>query len=162
MFICSSYCLLCMFSVSDSSIYMIYWRSFNFLILLVISCTCIPGPHHLIMYTCACYARHLTLLYVLTGLRLTTLNSHVQILETGPWWPCCIWSEYAADLFVTIGVQQKLGSSPQLFLLVLSCLVLETPLVAREHLSVFVYLFKRCTFVFWWCNIPVILYHSLW
>ena len=37
------------------------------LILLVISCTCIPGSHHLIMYTCACYARHLSLLYVLTG-----------------------------------------------------------------------------------------------
>ena len=32
-----------------------------FLILLVISCTCMPGPHHLIMYTCACYARHLAL-----------------------------------------------------------------------------------------------------
>jgi len=30
MYLCSSYCLLCMFSVSDSSIYMIYFRSFNF------------------------------------------------------------------------------------------------------------------------------------
>ena len=30
MYLCSSYCLLCMFSVSDSSIYMIYCRSFNF------------------------------------------------------------------------------------------------------------------------------------
>jgi len=38
-----------------------------FLILLVISCTCVPGPHHLIMYTCACYARHLALFYVLAG-----------------------------------------------------------------------------------------------
>ena len=35
--------------------------------LLVISCTCVPGPHHLIMYTCACYARHLALFYVLAG-----------------------------------------------------------------------------------------------
>ena len=26
-----------------------------------------PGPHHLIMYTCACYARHLALFYVLAG-----------------------------------------------------------------------------------------------
>ena len=38
-----------------------------FLILLVISCTCMPEPHHLIMYTCACYAHHLALLYVLAG-----------------------------------------------------------------------------------------------
>jgi len=38
-----------------------------FLILLVISCTCMSGPHHLIMYTCACYARHLALSYVLAG-----------------------------------------------------------------------------------------------
>jgi len=35
--------------------------------LLVISCTCMPGPHHLIMYTCACYTRHLALSYVLAG-----------------------------------------------------------------------------------------------
>ena len=68
------------------------------LMLLVIACTCMPGPHHLIMYTCACHARHLALLYVLTGVA-TTLDSHVQILETGPWWPCCSWSEYAANFF---------------------------------------------------------------
>ena len=30
MYLCTSYCLLCMFSVSDSLIYMIYCRSFNF------------------------------------------------------------------------------------------------------------------------------------
>ena len=57
--------------------------------LLVIACACMPEPHHLIMYTCAHYACHLALLYVLTGLRLTTLDSHVQILEIGPWWPYC-------------------------------------------------------------------------
>jgi len=56
--------------------------------LFVITYTCILRPHHLIMYTCTCYARQLALLYVLSELRLTTLNSHVQILETGPWWPC--------------------------------------------------------------------------
>ena len=84
--------------------------------LLVIACTCMPEPHHLIMYTCAWYARHLALSYVLAGLHLTTLDPHVQILETGPWWPCCSWSECAADPSVTIGVQQKLGSLPQLFL----------------------------------------------
>jgi len=29
--------------------------------LFVITCTCILGPHHLIMYTCICYARYLAL-----------------------------------------------------------------------------------------------------
>ena len=37
------------------------------LMLLIIFCTRMPVPHHLIMYTCACYARHLALLYVLAG-----------------------------------------------------------------------------------------------
>ena len=76
----------------------------------------VPRPHYLIMYTCVCDTRHLTLLYVLTGLRLTTLDSHVQILETRPWWPYCTWSKYTADSSVTVGAQQKLGLSPQLFL----------------------------------------------
>jgi len=67
--------------------------------LFVITCTCILGPHHLIMYTCICYARQLASLYVLVGLRLTTLHSHVQILETGHWWPCCSWSECADRTF---------------------------------------------------------------
>jgi len=78
----------------------------------VISCTCILGSHHLIMYTYTCYAHHLASLYVLAGLHLTTLDSHVQILETGPWRPCCSRSECTADPSVMIGVQQKLGSTP--------------------------------------------------
>ena len=43
------------------------WSRFTviFLILLVISCICMPRPHHLIVYTCAYYARHLVLSYVL-------------------------------------------------------------------------------------------------
>jgi len=44
--------------------------------LFVITCTCILGPHHLIMYTCTCYARHLALLYVLAGLRLVGPKAH--------------------------------------------------------------------------------------
>jgi len=118
------------------------------LMLFVILCTCILGPHHLIMHTSTCYTRHLALLYVLVGLCLTTLDSHVQILEIEPWWPCCSRSECAADPPVVVRVQQKLGrrrnSSFQLF----SCLALEVPLAAREHLSVFVYLFALCTLVF--------------
>ena len=118
------------------------------LMLHVIACTGMPGPRHLIMYTYACYARHLALLYVLTGLHLTTLDSHVQILEPRPWWPYCSWSERAADPLVVVRVQQKLGnrrsSSFQLFF----WLALEVPLAAREHLSAFIYLFIWCTFTF--------------
>jgi len=109
-------------------------------------CAYIHDTHF--MYTCTYYACHLALLYVLAGLHLTTLDSHVQILEPGPWWLGCNWSECAADPLVVVRVQQKLGrrrrSSFQLF----SCLAHEIPLAAREHLSAFVYLFVLCTLVF--------------
>jgi len=133
------------------------------LMLLVIACTCMSGPHHLIMYTCSCYARHLTLLYVLAELRLTTLNSYVQILETGPWWPCCSWSECAADPSVMIGAQQMLGSSPQLSLPVpLLFGSRDSSCCSWAPLSFCIYLHMMYFYIFWWCNIPVILYHSLW
>jgi len=45
------------------------------------SCTRVPIMHAIWLYS----------LYSL-GL-LTTLDSHVQILESGPWQPCCTWSE---------------------------------------------------------------------
>ena len=76
------------------------------LMLFVITCTCILGPHHLIMHTCTCYARHLALLYVLAGLRLTTLDSHVQILETGLWWPCCSRSECGSTVVIYIPTEK--------------------------------------------------------
>ena len=69
----SRHCFLCMLSDSDLSIYM-YLFHFRFTVvplisfmLLVIACTCIPEPYHLIMYMCAWYARHLALPYVLAG-----------------------------------------------------------------------------------------------
>ena len=72
-YLSSRHYFLCMFSDSDLSIYM-YLLDFGFtvvplisLMLLVIAYTCMPEPHHLIMYTCAWYARHLALLYVLVG-----------------------------------------------------------------------------------------------
>ena len=156
MFICSSYCLLCMFSVSDSSIYIIYWRSFNF---PYVTCTCMFGPHHLIMYTCASYARHLALLYVLAGLRLTTLNSHVQILETGPWWPCCSWSEYAADpcddrsaaKAWSIVAALSPSSSPVWFSRPLLLLVSTSQLLYISSYDALLY--------FWWCNHVLILFY---
>jgi len=78
--------------------------------------------------------------YMYSGLHLTTQNSHVQILESGPWWSFCSWSECAADPLMVIGVQQNLGhwcsSSSQLF----SCLAPEV-LLLLVRTSVFVYLF---------------------
>ena len=153
---CFSYCFLCIFSVLDSSIYMIYYRSFNFP--YITYHFLYLGPHHLIIYTCACYARHLTLLYVLVALSLITLDSHVQILETGPWWPCCSWSEYAADPSMTIGVQQKLGCCRSSSSQFLSCLAPEA-LLLLVNTSQLLYIFH--VFYFWWCNIPIILCHSL-
>ena len=73
MYLCSLYRFPCMLSDSDLLIYM-YLLDLGFtvifliyLMLFVISCTCMPRPHHLIMYTCACYACHLALFYVLAG-----------------------------------------------------------------------------------------------
>ena len=100
----------------------------------------------------------LALLYVLAGLRLTTLNSHVQILETGPWWPCCSWSECAADPSVTIEVQQKLESSPQLFLPVPLLFGSRDPSCCSwAPLSFCISLRLMYFCIFWWCTIPVIL-----
>jgi len=69
----SRHYFLCMLSDSDLLISM-YLLHFGFTVvplisfmLLVIACTYMPEPHHLIMYTCAWYERHLALLYVLTG-----------------------------------------------------------------------------------------------
>jgi len=148
MYLCSSYCRLCMFSVSDSSIYMIYCRSFNFPYVIC---------YYLYLHTWTTSLDHVHVyllctpfgfIYVLAGLRLTTPDSHVQILEPGPWWPYCSWSECAANPFMVTGAQQKLGHRRNSSSQFLSCLVLEIPLAAREHLSAFVYLFALCTLVF--------------
>ena len=58
------------------------------------SCTRVPVMHAIWLYN----------MYSL-GL-LTTLDSHVQILESRPCWSCCSWSECAADPPMVIGVQQ--------------------------------------------------------
>ena len=63
---------------------MIYCCSFNFPYLICYYLylhTWTTSLDHVHVYL---YARHLALLYVLAGLRLTALDSHVQILETGP------------------------------------------------------------------------------
>ena len=132
MFICTYALHIAFYACFPFQIHRYTWYTVIFLIslmLLVIACTCMPEPHHLIMYTCAWYARHLALSYVLTGLHLTTMNSHIQILETGPWWPCYSWSVCAANPSVTIRVQQKLGSLRGSSSQFLSCLAPESLLL---------------------------------
>ena len=75
----------CMFSDTDLLIYMhLLDLGFTviFLILLVISCTGMPGPHHLIVYTCAYYARHLALSYVLARV---ANNPEFSCSDPGVW-----------------------------------------------------------------------------
>ena len=136
--------------------FLIYYHSF---MLLVIAYTCMPKSHHLIMYTRDCLiCTPRGFIMCTRGLHLTTLDPRVHILESGPWWSCCSWSECVADPFVVIRVQQKFGHRRSSSFLLISWLAPETLLVAHEHLSAFVTYF--C--IFWWCNILVILYHSLW
>ena len=88
----------------------IYCRSFNF---FDVTCHCL----YLYAWTTSLdhayvwLPEHANLLYHMysLGCFLTTLDRHVQILKSRPWWPCYSWSECAADPSVTIGVQQKFG-----------------------------------------------------
>ena len=91
LYLSSRHCFLCMLSDSDLLIYM-YLLDFGFTVILLISfmllvivCTCMPKPHHLIMHTCD-YLICTSLCFIICTrrLHLITLNSHVQILETGP------------------------------------------------------------------------------
>ena len=115
-----------------------------FLMLHVIAWTCMSGPHHLIMYMCACYARHLALLYVLAGLRLTTLDSHVQILETGLGGLAVVEQSTQRILSWRSECRRSLDHRRSSSSQFLSCLALEASLTAREHLSAFVTYISSC------------------
>ena len=98
------------------------------------------------------------------GLHLITLNSHVQILEPVSWWIGCSWLKCAADPPVVVRGQQKLGHRRSFSFQFLSCLALEALLllVSTSQLLLCISLHILYFYIFWWCNIPVILYHSLW
>jgi len=127
------------------------------LMLFFITCTCILGPLYLIMYTCTCYARQLASLYVLAGLRLTTLNSHVQILETGP-----------CDLVVTDQFRDDRSAAEVWIIAVAlspssSSIWFSRPLLLLVSISQLLYISSYDVLLYFlWCNILVILYHSLW
>ena len=50
----------------------------DLLLLLVIACTCMPEPHHLIMYTCDCLSTPTDFIICTRGLHLITLDSHID------------------------------------------------------------------------------------
>ena len=163
MYLCSSYCLLCMFSVSDSSIYMIYYRSFNFPYI-----TC----HFLYLHTWTTSLDHVHVCPLCTPFGFIICTRRVT--SDNPKFSCsdprdrtlvayCSWSEYAADPSVTIGVQQMLGSSSQLFLpvpLLFGSRDLSCCSWAPLNFCISLHMMYFC--IFWWCNILLILYHSLW
>jgi len=80
----------------------IYCRSFNF---FYVTCDCL----YLHAWTTSLDHAHVWLpehanwLYHMysPGCFLTTLDSHVQILESGSWWPFCSWSECAAEAWIS-------------------------------------------------------------
>jgi len=100
--------------------------------LLVIACTYMPEPHHLIMYMCDCLSTANWLYHMYSrSCFLITLDPHVQILESGPWWPCCSWSERAAEAWISIACPDPLCSSFPLFGL------RDSHLTTREYFPVF-------------------------
>jgi len=148
MYLCSSCYLLCIFFVSDSSIYMIYGRSFNF---PYVTCYCL----YLHAWTTSLDHVYVCLLctpfgFIICTHRVAFDNPIFSCLDSRVWTVVALlcWSECVADPSVMIRVQQKLGHRRSSSSLFFSWLALEAPLAAREHPSAFVYLFVYCTFVF--------------
>ena len=90
------------------------------------------------------------------GLHPTTLNPHVQILESGSWWLCCSWSEWRSG---SVDYQLPVRT---LFIPVF-------PWSARKILILLLvstfssfYIVYHALFASWWSYILDILYHALW
>jgi len=94
-FLIQTYRYTCIYS------FWIYCRSFNF---LYVTCHCL----YLYAWTTSLdhvhvwLPEHASWLYHIysLGCFLTTLDPHVQILESGSWRPCCSWSECVAKVWI--------------------------------------------------------------
>jgi len=94
MYLCFSYCLLCIFPFQTHRYTWFTVIPLISFVLLVVAYICMPGSHHLIMYTCDCLlCTPFGFIICTRRVASTTLYSHIQILELGPWWPYCSWSE---------------------------------------------------------------------
>ena len=121
---------------------------FIYMLIFTVHLSCTPVP-----------VMHATWLYYSTR-RVASDNPEFLCLDPGvwSWWPYCSWSECAVNPSVTIGVQQKLGLSPQLFLSVPLLFGSRDPSCCSwVPLSFCISLHMMCFCIFWWCNIPVIL-----
>ena len=123
--------------------------SYSYLTYCLISCT------YVLIFTIHFFCTrvpdmHATWLYHMysLGCFLTNLNAHIQIIESGPGWPRCNWSECAVDPSVTIGAQQKFGLSPQLFLPVPLLIGSLDPSYCSWAPLSFVYLFIYCILLY--------------
>ena len=136
--------------------FQIYRRSFNFLnvtyhrLYLYVWTTSLDHTH-------VWLPEHANWLYhmYLPGCFLTTLDPHVQILESEPWRPYCSWSECIAEAWISGCL-----SGPSFF---------QPPLdrLARfsSNYSWVLSRISYCTFCFcasWWSYILDKLYHALW
>ena len=143
----------------------IYCCSFNF---LYVTCHCLylhawtTSLDHAHVWLPNMHATWLYHIYSLAWLHLRILDPHVQILESGPWWPYCSWSECVAlwwsecSRSLDVAVALPPSSSPDW---------LSRPLLLLLSTSQLLLCISLCIMyfcVFWWCNIPIILYHSLW
>ena len=156
------HCFQCMLSDSDLLIYM-YLLDFRFiivpLIFIYVTSNClylyawITSLDHVHVWLPE-HANWLYLMYSL-GCFLTALDPHVQILKSGPWWPYCSWSEYAAEAWISSCLPipsffqpplDRLARFSSCYSWVLSCLLYYTSYFCAS----------------WWFYILEILYLALW
>jgi len=122
MYLCSRYRFLCIFFDSDLLIYM-YLLDFGFTIVPLIFIYVTGHCMYLYVWIISLdhvhvwlpkHANWLYLTYSL-GCFLTTLNPHIQILESESWWPYCSWSECATEAWTSSCLSGSSFFQPPLF-----------------------------------------------
>ena len=146
MYLCSSYCLLFIFSVSDSLIYMIYCRSFNFPYVICYYLylhTWITSLDHVHVYL---LCTHLASLYVLAGV---ANNPGSSCPDPRDWTVAALLYLIRVRSRPSRGGQSaaELGRRRSSSSQFLSCLAPEALLLYREPLC-YVYLFMYCILLY--------------
>ena len=157
MLLCSLHRISCMLSDSDLLIYM-YLLDLGFtVIFLYVTCHFL----YLRAWTTSLDHVHVCLLCTPSGFiflyslgLLTTLDSHVQILESGPRRPCCTWSEWRSGSVVSYCLFGPSSFPPLL-----------DWLARFSSCHSWVFSISYCASCFcasYWSYILQILYHALW
>ena len=130
----------------------ILWFSF---MLLVIACTCLPEPHHLIMYMYDCPSTPIGFILRTRWVifwQPSTFMSRSRSLNRSDlhsWSECAVEAQISGCLCIAPFLPAPLISSR------------DAHLATREYFSVFLYCIS-CFCASWWSNILGILYHDLW